>query len=126
MSRPSAYTSVRGSVGRPLTCSGARYRAVPITVPVRVRSSAPAALAMPKSVTLTGPAGWHQHVRRLHVAVHEPGPVRGVERVGDLLADADHVGAPGGRPCSSMRWRSVGPSTSSITMYAMPSSSPVS
>ena len=34
----------------------------------------------------------HQHVCRLHVAVHEPGAVRGVERVGDLLADADHVG----------------------------------
>ena len=33
----------------------------------------------------------HEDVRRFHVAVHEPGTVRGVERVGDLLADADHV-----------------------------------
>ena len=71
---------------------------MPITVPVRVRSSAPAALAMPKSVTFTGPSGGHEHVGGLHVAVHEPGAVRGVERVGDLLADADHVGAPGRPP----------------------------
>jgi hypothetical protein len=33
-----------------------------------------------------------EDVRRLHVAVDEPGAVGGVERVGDLLADADHVG----------------------------------
>ena len=65
---------------------------MPITVPVRVRSSAPAALAMPKSVTFTGPSRRHEHVGGLHVAVHEPGAVRGVERVGHLLADADDVG----------------------------------
>ena len=65
---------------------------MPITVPVRVRSSPPAALAMPKSVTFTGPAARDEHVGGLHVAVDEPGAVRGVERVGDLLADADDVG----------------------------------
>ena len=57
----------------------------------------PTALAMPKSVTFTGPAGGHEHVRRFHVAVDEPGAVRGLERVGDLDADADHV-ADGERP----------------------------
>ena len=50
----------------------------------------------------------HEHVGRLHVAVHEAGAVRGVERVGDLLADADDVG-DGSPPRSSIRWRSVGP-----------------
>ena len=33
-----------------------------------------------------------EHVGGLHVAVDDPGAVRGVEGVGDLLADADDVG----------------------------------
>ena len=81
---------------------------------------------MPKSVTFTGPVGGHEHVARLHVAVHEAGAVRGGERVGDLRGDADRRRATGSAPCWSMSWRSVAPSTSSITMYATPSSSPVS
>ena len=64
---------------------------MPMTVPVRVSSSAPVALAMPKSVTFTAPVRRHEHVGGLHVAVHEPGVVGGVERVGDLTADPDHV-----------------------------------
>ena len=80
---------------------------MPITVPVRVRSSAPVGLGDAEVGDLHRPAARHQHVGGLHVAVHEAGAVRGVERVGDLLADADHVGDRAGRPCSSMRWRSV-------------------
>ncbi len=35
---------------------------------------------------------WHQHVGGLHVAVDETGAVGGLEGVGHLLADADHLG----------------------------------
>ena len=41
----------------PRACSGERYWAVPITVPVWVMPTPSAARAMPKSVTLTWPSG---------------------------------------------------------------------
>ena len=48
--------SLPASAGLPLTCSGERYLAVPITTPVRVRSPPAPALAMPKSATFTCPS----------------------------------------------------------------------
>ena len=43
-------------MARPCACSGETYWAVPTTMPVRVSGTAEAALAMPKSVTLTTPS----------------------------------------------------------------------
>ena len=80
--------SVRASTGSPRTCSGARYFAVPTIRPGWVRSASASALAMPKSATLTRPSPHEQHVGRLHVAVHETGPVRGVEGLGHLRGHA--------------------------------------
>ena len=48
--------SLAASAEAPLTCSGDRYLAVPMTTPVRVRSVPAPALAMPKSATFTWPS----------------------------------------------------------------------
>ncbi len=50
---PVAYTSVRASEALCDTCSGARYAAVPMSIPVLVWLTAEAARASPKSATFT-------------------------------------------------------------------------
>ena len=63
------------------TCSGETYATVPSTTPAWVEVlGAATARASPKSTTLTVPSVADQHVLRLDVAVHQPGPVRGGER----------------------------------------------
>ena len=56
----------------------------PVTRPVWVSEASASARAMPKSESFTWPSGGDQDVRRLHVAVHDPGRVRGGQRVGGL------------------------------------------
>ena len=53
------YRSLRMSTDSPLACSGDRYCAVPITawVWVIVELASASARAIPKSITLTSPAG---------------------------------------------------------------------
>ncbi len=52
---PTAKTSARRSTRSPRACSGARYAGLPLIVPSHVTTSESAALAMPKSTTLTAP-----------------------------------------------------------------------
>ena len=52
-----AYTSARPSRGKPLSCSGAAYRAVPTIAPTgSVQLASARARAMPKSATLAWPS----------------------------------------------------------------------
>ncbi len=54
---PSAKTSVRKSMGRPSTCSGAMWAGEPISDPVIVmRSSRSMICAIPKSISLMAPS----------------------------------------------------------------------
>ena len=48
-------TSLRPSIGRPMTCSGDMYPSFPRTWPSSVRCRCVAHLAMPKSVSFTCP-----------------------------------------------------------------------
>ena len=53
---PAEYRSDGSLTAWPWACSGERYCAVPMIEPVCVMSEAPAARAMPKSVTLARPS----------------------------------------------------------------------
>ena len=82
---PSEYTSRRASPARPRPARARRRRqgntgAPPPGVVEEVSS---AAAAIPKSITFTSPPGAGDHVARLHVPVHDPALVGGVQRVGD-------------------------------------------
>ena len=53
---PAEYTSPRGPVTSPATCSGGTYATVPMSSPALVWPAAACALARPKSATLTRPS----------------------------------------------------------------------
>ena len=66
-----------------------------MTIPGAVNGGEPAACAMPKSVIFTRPSEVSSMLPGLDVAVHQPGPVRGVQRGRGLR---DHVaGEVGGQ-----------------------------
>ena len=89
---PSDHTSLAAVACCPEATSGARYAGDPVTSPVWVSEASAWARAMPKSESFTWPVGRDQDVRRLHVAVHDPGRVGGGERVGGLAAAAARPG----------------------------------
>ena len=65
-----------------------------------------------------------QHVRRLHVPVHQPARVRSIEGSADLDGDGDRL-LVGSGPSPSRAFRSD-PSTYRIAMKSLPSASPAS
>ena len=69
---------------RPAPARGRGTAGCPSPAPVSVSDMPSAARAMPKSVIFTCAVGRDQQVGGLHVAVHDPGRVRGTERVGGL------------------------------------------
>ena len=81
---------------------------MPITVPVRVRSSPPAALAMPKSVTFTGPPRGTSTLAGFTSRCTRPARCAASSASATCLP-MRMTSATGRPPRSSMRWRSVGP-----------------
>ncbi len=53
---PTEKMSLRRSMGRPRTCSGDMYPNLPLRMPACVFDALPAALAMPKSISLISPS----------------------------------------------------------------------
>ena len=120
------------------TCSGDMYAIVPTALPGLVsRASAVTVgrglvaaagtvnLGQPEIENLRVAAAGDEQIRRLDVAVDDPGGVRGVERVGDLdrqrqQRDRCRARAP------PMRCFSVIPSRNSMTRKARPPCSPMS
>ena len=128
---PNAKMSVRASASLPSSCSGAMYWNVPRIVPscVRpccvgrdVRLSIFAArrrhhLRQPEVEELHARLRQH-HVAGLQVPVHDPLPVRFVQRVGDLDAVAQRLLQRQRRP-SPADPASVSPSRYSMTRYSI-------
>ena len=73
---------------------------VPTTVPIAVSPAVSSReLATPKSARCGTPCGVEQHVARLDVAVHHPGPVRLRQRAAERIGQALHlVGGAGPVP----------------------------
>ena len=70
---------------------------MPSTEPCSVSAVASCERAMPKSPSFTVPSLRAQHVRRLDVAVDEPGRVRGVERGGRAASPSATTSSAGKR-----------------------------
>ena len=77
--------------GSARACSGARYAAVPSTEPCAVSAVESCEWAMPKSPSFTVPSRAAEDVRRLDVAVDEPGGVRRGQRGRELTPEVDHL-----------------------------------
>ena len=92
---PSEYRSDSGVAGLPTACSGERYWAVPMTMPVAVMFTWLRASDTPKSVIFTRPTAAQQDVAGLDVAVDHTGQVRRVQRAGGLREDRQEP--PGGQ-----------------------------
>ena len=120
--------SLRASTASPRSCSGAAYSGVPRTLPGCV--SFVAATSMRRNrrgdaeVEQLGTVWREEDVGRLHVAVHQPQAVRGLEPRQHAERDADGLG-DGDRPPRQPR-PERSPSSSSIAMNCSPSSSPSS
>ena len=76
----SAYRSLAGDERSPIACSGARYPAVPITVPVACESRAATGARDPEVGDVHVVVAVEQQVARLDVAMHDPARVGVVER----------------------------------------------
>ena len=117
--------SVRASTGLPSTCSGATYLAVPTMRPGWVRSAPSAALAMPKSATFTRPSPARSTLAGLMSRCTRP--ARWAASSASATCAASPAACHGSIGVgSSMRWRSVCPGTSSITIASVPASEQVS
>ena len=90
---PTAQTSLSGVASSPARRSGAMYASVPGTSPTAVSVSAPSNWASPKSSRRDGDlvAVLEEDVRRLHVSVHDSGPVGVRQGVQYLRRDLDDV-----------------------------------
>ena len=86
------YWSDRSVAGSPRSCSGAMYSRVPTRIPSSVSSrwSLEASRAMPKSPR-TARCSDEEDVLRLHVAVNDPGRVRGGECLHQVAREPQHL-----------------------------------
>jgi hypothetical protein len=98
---------------------------VPTTIPVRVKSPPPVAFAMPKSVTFTGPSRGTSTLAGFTSRWTMPFRCATSSAADTWRAMFTEV-STSSAPLRSSIWRRLSPSTSSITMNARSSSSPVS
>ena len=123
--QPREYRSARGSTRSPRTCSGEMYRAVPRTLRVAVRASGDRSRAIPMSASFTPPSGGSSTFDGLTSRWMTAFPWANARAEARRLAISP-ARSGASRPSVSSSSRSVGPSTSSITMNRSPPSTPAS
>ncbi len=120
---PAAYTSVRASAVPRETCSGARYAAVPISMPVFVWLAPAIVRASPKSATLTEWPDVSSTFSGLtsRCAIPAACAAASPARMPSMMSSASRGLS---RPRSFIRSRSVRPGTYSMARYSMRPSAP--
>ena len=106
-------------------CSGDMYEGEPTMSPVAVSRESSRMVATPKSVSLARSSRGHQHVGRLHVAVHDAHGVGGLQGGEHVQAHMSSPGVAQGRSSATI-WARLGASTSSMTSQIEPSDSTTS